>query len=148
MVGWLCVMGWQSGVTAITFLISNLVQDLITLTHPSFTWTQWQGTLLAIGVVSFAVLINIFAPTRVPLIEGIAVTVRPFGIASILIVLLVLAPKNNAHDAFLHFWNDSGWSSDGQAFMVGVPILALSLLGFDSVVHMCKSSPFDTSLRM
>jgi choline transport protein len=143
MVGWFCVIGWQSGITAIAFLISNSIQGLIAFTHPDYTWAQWHGTLLAIGVVSLAVAINICAPARVPQIEGIVVIFRSVGIAAILIVLWVLAPKNNAHDAFLQFRNNSGWSLDGLAFMVGLPNLALSLLGFDSMVHMCKSSSFD-----
>lgn len=144
MVGWLCVIGWQSGVTAIAFLISNLIQGLIALTHPDYVLAQWHGTLLAIGVVSFAAAVNIYAPARVPQIEGVVAIARSVGIAAILIVLWVLAPKNNAHDAFLQFRNDSGWSLDGQAFVVGLPNLALSLLGFDSMVHMCKSSLFGT----
>ena len=48
-----------------------------------------------------------------------------------------LAPRNNAHDAFLQINNGGGWSSDGLSLLVGLYPLTVSLNGFDSQVHMC-----------
>lgn len=55
-----------------------------------------------------------------------------------IIVLWTLAPRHNAHDAFLLFVNNGGWSSQGTSFFVGLYPLVVSLIGFDSVVHMSE----------
>ena len=60
------------------------------------------------------------------------------GLFVVIIVLWALAPRNNAHDTFLLYTNDGGWSSDGISLLVGLYPLVVSLLGFDSAVHMCR----------
>lgn len=116
------------------------MQGLIALTHSDYSCPRWHGTLLTIAIVFAAHAINIFAPRRIPQIEGALAILRLVGILAILIVLWVLGPKNNAHDAFLRFSNDSGWTIDGLAFMTGNPALLMALLGFDSMVHLGESS--------
>ena len=55
-----------------------------------------------------------------------------------------MAPRSNADDAFTKFLNNGGWPTTGLSFMVGLIPLVYSFLGFDSVVHMCKSSLIST----
>lgn len=71
-------------------------------------------------------------------VEGSLAILHFGGLFVIIIVLWTLAPKNNAHDAFLQLTNNGGWSSNGLSMMVGLYPLTLCLLGFDSAVHMCK----------
>jgi amino acid transporter len=138
--GWLCVIGWQSAITGIAMLAAGAIQGLIALTHPEYSWARWHGSLLTIAIVFFASAVNIFAANLVPNIEGIVVVVRIIGILADLIVLWVLAPKNNSYDAFLQFRNDSGWHSIAMAVMSALQYQVVSLLGFDSLTHMCRSS--------
>ncbi|KAK3066438.1 hypothetical protein LTR53_017215, partial [Teratosphaeriaceae sp. CCFEE 6253] len=101
---------------------------------------RWHATLLIIAVVAFCVAVNAFVARRLPLVEGCLAILHFAGIFVVIIVLWTLAPRNNAHDAFLKLNNEGGWSSDGLSFMVGLLPLTLSLLGFDSQVHMSEET--------
>lgn len=140
-IGWLGTIGWQSGITAIAFLISGAIQGLIALLYNDYTWARWHTALIAIAVDYFAAVINIFAARQVPAIEGVLVLVRPVGILAVFIVLWVLAAKNNAYNAFFQFSNNGGWSLDGMAFMISLTTQVVALLGFESISHMCKLMP-------
>ncbi|OQO11771.1 hypothetical protein B0A48_03498 [Cryoendolithus antarcticus] len=140
MTGWLCFTGWQSAITAIGFLVAGIIQGLIVLNNENYVPERWHATLLIIAVVAFCVVVNIFVARRLPLVEGVLAICHFAGIFIVIIVLWTLAPRNNAHDAFLKFSNNGGWSSDGLSFMVGLLPLTLCLLGFDSQVHMSEET--------
>lgn len=137
-VGWLCFTGWQSAITGIAFLVGTIIQGLITLNNPDYVYERWHGTLLTIAVVGFCVLLNTFAARKLPLVEGTLAVLHFAGLFVVIIVLWTLAPKNNAHNAFLQLTNAGGWSSDGLSMLVGLYPLTLCLIGFDSAVHMSE----------
>jgi len=139
MTGWLCFTGWQSGITGIAFLVGTIIQGLIVLNDPSYVFQRWHGTLLTIAVVCFCVFINTVVARKLPLIEGSLAFLHIAGLFVTIIVLWTLAPKNNAHDAFLQLTNNGGWANDGVSMLVGLYPLTVCLLGFDSAVHMCTS---------
>lgn len=139
-VGWLTFTGWQSAITAIGAIVAATIQGLIALKNPDYVWERWHTTLLTIAVVAFCVFVNIFVARRLPLVEGFLALVHFAGLFIVIIVLWTLAPRNNAHDAFLQFSNNGGYASDGVSFMVGILPLTLCLLGFDSQVHMAEET--------
>lgn len=141
MTGWLCFTGWQSGLTAIAFLAGTIIQGLIVLNNPTYAYQNWHGTLLTIAVTAFSVLFNTVIASKLPLVEGLIVFLHIIGLFVVIIVLWTLGPRNNAHDAFLQYTNNGGWSSDGISLLVGLYPLVVSLIGFDSAVHMCKQAP-------
>lgn len=63
-----------------------------------------------------------------------------FSVIIISIVLLSMSPKTNAAYVFTNFHNETGWSS-GMAWMLGLLQSALSLIGFDAVLHMTEEMP-------
>ena len=140
MTGWLCFTGWQSAITGIGFLVAGIIQGLIILNDANYVPEPYHATLMTIAVVLFCVFVNIFVARRLPLVEGCLAILHFAGLFIVIIILWVLAPRNNAHDAFLQLNNGGGWSSDGLSFMVGLYPLTLCLLGFDSQVHMCTSN--------
>ncbi|TKA72600.1 hypothetical protein B0A55_06414 [Friedmanniomyces simplex] len=140
MTGWLCFTGWQSAITGIGFLVAGIIQGLIILNDANYNPKLWHATLLTIAVVAFCVFVNIFVARRLPLVEGCLAILHFAGIFVVIIILWTLAPRNNAHDAFLQLNNEGGWSSDGLSFMVGLYPLTLCLLGFDSQVHMSEET--------
>ncbi|KAK4561148.1 hypothetical protein LTR86_005103 [Recurvomyces mirabilis] len=137
-VGWLCFTGWQSAITGIGFLAGTIIQGLIVLNNPDYVFERWHGTLLTIAVVAFCVLLNTVVARKLPLIEGALAVLHFAGLFVVIIILWTLAPKNNAHDAFLVFSNNGGWSSDAASMLIGLYPLTLCLLGFDSQVHMSE----------
>lgn len=138
--GWLCFTGWQSGLTAICFISGTIIQGLIVLNNPTYVFEAWHGTLLTIAVCAFAIIFNTVIASKLPLVEGSIVILHIGGLFVVIIVLWTLAPRHTAYDAFLQFTNNGGWSSQGTSFFVGLYPLVVSLIGFDSVVHMCEFS--------
>lgn len=95
--------------------------------------------MLAIGVGCFTVFFNTFLAKKLPFVEGMMLILHIVGVFVIMIPLWVLAPRNNSKAVFTDFMNNGGWSSDGVSFMIGLNAILVSILGFDSSVHMCES---------
>ena len=116
-------------------------QGLITLNVSTYEAQPWHGTLIVIGVGCFTVFFNTFLAKRLPFVEGMMLILHVMGLFAIMIPLWVLAPRNNSKAVFTQFINNGGWPTEGLSFMVGLPPLVVSILGFDSSVHMCKWEP-------
>jgi amino acid transporter len=138
-IGWLCFTGWQSGLVGCAFLSGTIIQGLIALDNPLYGYERWHGTLLVISITSFTVFFNTFLAKRLPLVEGLVLVLHIVGLFAIMIPLWILAPRNNSRAVFTEFTNNGGWATTGTSFMIGLQPLVVSVLGFDSSVHMCKS---------
>jgi amino acid transporter len=113
------------------------MQGLVTLSVSNYEAQPWHGTMIVIGVVCFTVFFNTFLAKRLPFVEGMMLILHIVGLFAIMIPLWILAPRNNSKAVFTEFTNNGGWGSKGVSFMVGLNPLVVSLLGFDSSVHMC-----------
>lgn len=138
LVGWLCVLGWQTGIPSIGYLAGTQIQGLIILNNPNYVPERWHGTLLVIAVASYSIIFNTVLARRLPLIEGIVLILHLFGFFAILIVLWVLAPRSKASDVFGQFQDNAGWGSVGLSCLVGMLAPIFSLLGSDAATHMSE----------
>lgn len=66
-----------------------------------------------------------------------------FSVVIISIILLSLSDKTKADYVFTNFENETGWT-DGMAWILGLLQSALSLIGFDVVLHMAEEMPNPT----
>ena len=137
--GWLCFTGWQAAIVGIAYLNGTIIQGLIILNHgDTYEPQRWHGTMLVIAIAAFSILFNTSLAKKLPLVEAMVLILHVVGVFAIIIPLWVLAPRNNARDVFTRFENNGGWPSTGFSFMVGIVSVAVSLLGFDCGVHMCR----------
>jgi amino acid transporter len=141
--GWLESFGWTSGVVSIASLWALCIQGLIALHNPAYAPEDWHNTLLIVALLVFAYLFNIFLAKWLPFFEAFMAMVSTGGIFVISLVLLLLLPRNNPHDAFFQFANNTDWNSVGTALMIALLPLILSILGFDCTVHMGMSKLHD-----
>ena len=135
--GWLCAIGWQVYLAGACFMVGTMIQGLIALNVPDYTWQNWHGTLLTVAIIGFAVLFNTVLAARLPLIEGIVLILHLAGIFVIIIPLWVMAPRAHPH-VLVEFTNFGGWSSLGLSAMIGLTTPMSVLIGYDCSVHMCK----------
>ncbi|RMZ89218.1 hypothetical protein DV736_g3555, partial [Chaetothyriales sp. CBS 134916] len=70
LIGWLCVLGWQSGVAIGSFLAATEIQGLIVLNNSDYVYERWHGTLIMIGLVLFVAFFNTFLARHLPLVEA------------------------------------------------------------------------------
>ncbi|UNI19419.1 hypothetical protein JDV02_005603 [Purpureocillium takamizusanense] len=136
--GWICVLGWQTGITSIAFLTASQIQSLMVITNTSYHFERWHGTLLIIAISFFAIIFNSYLAKRLPLVEGLILILHICGFFAILIPLWVLAPRNEARTVFTNFNDGGDWGSAGLAVLVGMLSPVFAFIGADSATHMSE----------
>jgi len=74
---------------AISYTAALQVIALINTCNPQFTATGWQSALLTIAFEIVAILFNVFAVNKLPLVEGIVVLVHLFGFFAFIAIFWV-----------------------------------------------------------
>jgi choline transport protein len=138
LVGWLCVLGWQTGIASIAFLAGGQIQGLIILNNPDYAPERWHGTLLIIAVASFSIIFNTLLARKLPLVEGIVLVLHIFGFFAVFITMWVLGPRTPASEVFSGFQDNAGWGSIGLSVLVGQLAPIFALLGSDAATHMSE----------
>ncbi|ORY15012.1 amino acid/polyamine transporter I [Clohesyomyces aquaticus] len=138
MIGWLSMLGWQTGCATGCFVAGTQIQGLIALNKLDYSFEAWHGTLLAIAIAVLNVVFNIWLAKKLPLIESIVIVVHVFGFFAIVTVLWTMGPVENAHDVFTTFNDGGGWGNMGLATLAGMVGSAIPMLGGDCIVHMSE----------
>ncbi|OTA37131.1 hypothetical protein BTJ68_02972 [Hortaea werneckii EXF-2000] len=102
-VGWLGVLGWQTGIAFSGYLTGTQIQGLLVLNYPGL-----------------------------PLVEGLILFIHVFGFIGIFATLLALSPKAS-HQAVWNTFYDPGWNNAGLSTLIGGLVAATApLLGADA----------------
>ncbi|KAL8758371.1 MAG: hypothetical protein Q9199_001546 [Rusavskia elegans] len=137
--GWQSTIAWQATVASSSFLSGTIVQGMLVLAYPSYTFEAWHGTLLLYAVLVVALAFNTFLGKYLPLIESSILILHIVGIFVIMIPIVYLSPtKSSAHDVFVLFLDNGGYNNKGLAFFVGIIATIFSFAGADGAVHMCE----------
>ncbi|KAH8807566.1 putative GABA permease [Xylogone sp. PMI_703] len=136
--GWVCVLGWQTGITSIAFLTASQIQSLLVINNSQYVFQRYHGTLLIIGVCFFSIIFNTYLARRQPLIEGIVLILHICGFIAILVPLWVLAPRNKASDVFTQFTDGGNWGSIGLSCLIGMLSPVFTFIGPDSATYMSE----------
>lgn len=75
---------------------------------------------------------------KLPMFEGVMLTVYVFGFFAVLITFWVMGDKAPARETFLEFSDPNGWGSYGVAMWVGSLSASGALLGADSAAHLAE----------
>lgn len=138
MVGWFCVLAWQSGMIVTAFAVAQQIEGIIALSNPSYIIKGWHGALLTIAVTVLSIFFNTYLIRKLPLIEGIGLALHVLGFFTFTIVLWVMGPRGDAHDVFTNFEDNNGWGNLGLATLVGILSPVATLVGADSVCHLSE----------
>ncbi|KAI6900695.1 amino acid permease [Hortaea werneckii] len=131
-VGWLGVLGWQTGIAFSGYLTGTQIQGLLVLNYPGYVFERWHGTLLIIAMLLFAVFFNTVLAHRLPLVEGLILIIHVFGFIGIFATLLALSPKASQEAVWNTFY-DPGWNNTGLSTLIGGLVAAIApLLGADA----------------
>ncbi|XP_014555116.1 hypothetical protein COCVIDRAFT_39038 [Bipolaris victoriae FI3] len=137
-VGWLTVFAWQVNVAGTSYAVAQQIQSLIALNLPSYTIKGWHGTLLSIFITLSSILWNTLLVNKLPLMEGIALTLHMLSFFAFVVVLWVMGPRANVHDTWTEFDDPSGWGNKGLATLVGILGPSLTIGGSDLAVHLAE----------
>jgi choline transport protein len=120
------------------FATTQQLQGLIALNVPSYTIQGWHGTLFSIAITIFAIIWNTVLVRKLPLIEGIGLTLHVFGFFAFVVVLWVMAPRTPSKVVWTTFQDNSGWGSVGLSTLVGILGPIVTLIGSDSSCHLSE----------
>ncbi|KAK4900467.1 hypothetical protein LTR49_027446 [Elasticomyces elasticus] len=128
----------QSAMPLISYTAAQQIIALIAMCQADFVWRGWQGALLTIAFVVFAILFNMFPINKMPLIEGLVVIIHLFGFVTFVVIFWVLGPREPASRVFTEFQDQNGWGSYGSATLVAVVGPSAALIGADAAVHLAE----------
>jgi choline transport protein len=103
-VGWLCCLGWVSGVPACGLQLAGIVQEMVKLTYPDADYdTAWQVTLTVFLFIILTVGFNMYFAQHLPLAEGVVLFLHVFGFFAFLLTFWIMADHAPAKDVFTNF---------------------------------------------
>lgn len=128
--GWICVLGWHTGIAGCCYTVANMIVGLIEINYPeTYIYEPWHVTLLIIATALVALLFNTFLARKLALIEGTVLIMHFFGFFGIFIPLWVLSPKAPASEVFGFIENRGGWENKVISCMVGLVGPTYALIG-------------------
>ncbi|KAM0437805.1 hypothetical protein ACHAPT_002170 [Fusarium lateritium] len=138
--GYIMTFGWITVTGSAPFLAGTMIQGLLVLNYPeTYVFERWHGTLIYWAILITAASVCIFCSHILPLIEKVSLTLHLALFLVILIVMCAVSPtKNSAAYVFTTFENNSGWSSDGAAWCIGMLSSCYVLIGYDGATHLSE----------
>lgn len=135
--GWMSTLGWLASVASSVFVVTTQIEAMINVTKPDYAFTNWQYTLIMIAFVVITIVFNTWGAKALPALETASLVGHLAGFIVVIVPLWVLCPKNSAHDVFVDFEANGGWSI-GPAYLVSQVTVMYCNLGSDSVVHISE----------
>jgi choline transport protein len=127
-------MAWQAGNALGVFLVGTLVQSIISINKPSYTFPPWQATLLVTGAVCIAFIGNVFGSKILPHWQNAVFAIHIMAYFAFIIPIWVNAPRASSQQVWTGFSNSGGWSSLGLSVMTGQLSGIYTQVGIDTVI--------------
>ncbi|KAF2824350.1 amino acid transporter [Ophiobolus disseminans] len=138
MVGWLGVLGWQTGAATVSYLAGKQIQGLIKLNNPSYELKAWHGTMLIWFVLVICLVFNTFFSKKLALVEGVIVILHIAGFFAVLIPLWVLGDTSQSSGVFTRFEDNMGWGNLPLAVIIGLTGASGTFVGVEAGAHMSE----------
>ncbi|WAO97246.1 Hypothetical protein NCS54_01496200 [Fusarium falciforme] len=136
--GWINITGWLTLVTTEGFFAAQFISAASVIASDGrYEPRQWATYLIFLAILSFAAVSNIWGNKNLGRWNDAALYWSLLSVIIISIVLLSLSKKTSPEFVFTNFQNETGWSN-GVAWILGLLQSALSLIGFDAVLHMTE----------
>ncbi|KIL92950.1 hypothetical protein FAVG1_04131 [Fusarium avenaceum] len=136
--GWMTTLGWLASFASSCYTIAFQVQACINVTKPDFAFTLWQIALIMWAVIVVTIAFNTWGTAFFPQLELASLIGHILGFFAVMIPLWVLCEKNDAHDVFLQFTDQSGWDNMGFAYISSQIYVLWCCFGSDSIVHLSE----------
>lgn len=129
-----------------TFVLTAdvLAATITVLTNGKYTATSWHLYLYTVALLIFAGLVNSFQfslNAYSKLTNAMTAVIVATTIFQAIALLVRAHPKQTAHQVFVEVVNETGWSSLGVVFLMGLLPGSSSVAGFDFASHMTEEVP-------
>lgn len=136
--GWTSALGWQAAASTGSYLGGFMIQALIGINDPTYTFPRWQCTLLMYAVLALCIFVNTVLVRLLPGLEGLILVLHVVGFFAIMIPVVYLAPISSSEFVWTDFTNYSGYSSSGLSWFIGQSASAILFIGYDGACHMAE----------
>ncbi|KAJ5999723.1 hypothetical protein N7481_000132 [Penicillium waksmanii] len=138
--GWLSILGWWLASAAACNFIASLILSIAYLWYPEYQSQNWHEWLVYLGIVWLAVALNTFGSQLLPLFNRFNFILAFSTLTATTITLFVCSRNNHAPAewTFADTTNETGWPSNGFAFMLAVSNAVYAFLGTDCGAHLCE----------
>ncbi|SCW00469.1 LAFE_0C04874g1_1 [Lachancea fermentati] len=133
-------LAWAGSVftsASTTLSVATELVGMYALTHPDFTVQRWHVFVCFELLHLFLMLFNCYGKS-LPLISSSSLYISLFSFITITITVLACSHGNynDAKFVFATFYNETGWTNSGMAFIVGLINPAWSFSCLDCATHM------------
>lgn len=144
--GWMSTLGWIASLAGGTYACADLVSVCVGIVWDGLALEAWQLFLVILALLLVTIAMNTAGASILPALEVGSLVGHTAGLVVVVGVLWGMCgksegtpPINSARDVFLSFENGSGWGDYGAACLVAQVSIIWSMLGSDTIVHICKS---------
>ncbi|KAF2797977.1 amino acid transporter [Melanomma pulvis-pyrius CBS 109.77] len=140
-VGWTSIAGWLTLVTTEAFFSAQFFSAAAVIgSNGSYEIQPWKTYLIFVAILTYGTIVSLFGNRILGRYNDGALYWSLTAVVIISITILVTSDKNDAKFVFTDFANETGWS-DGVSWILGLLQSALSLIGYDVVMHMTEEMP-------
>ncbi|POY70549.1 hypothetical protein BMF94_6463 [Rhodotorula taiwanensis] len=139
-VAWLTCSGWIALTMSAKFICAVGITAIAAACHPDYAPTQWQTALVFWAIAILAVLTNIFGLRAIPRLNTFTGAVS-ITVTLVIVILLFVRGAGNFNSGkfvFTELINRTGYTSNGIVFIIGMVSGAYSIMGYDSIAHLCE----------
>ncbi|GKU21780.1 unnamed protein product [Fusarium langsethiae] len=140
-VGYINIFGWLTLVTTEGFFAAQFISAAcVVASDGTYTVAAWKTYLIFMVVLTFGTLSMTFGNRILGAWNNLALYWSILSVFVASVVLLSTSDKTDPEFVFATFQNETGWN-DGIAWILGLLQSALSLIGYDAVLHMTEEMP-------
>ncbi|KIW96769.1 uncharacterized protein Z519_02160 [Cladophialophora bantiana CBS 173.52] len=140
--GWNTVLAYIVSVASVTCVSGQQIVALAGIAKEDLVVQRWHS-FLTMELLNLVTLIMVVFFNKIfPLLNGVGLWWFLSSLVIISVTVLAMTPGfRSPHDVFVEFINNTGWSTNGMAFITGIvnPLFAISVL--DSTCHISEEVP-------
>ncbi|GAA5897071.1 uncharacterized protein JCM6883_006568 [Sporobolomyces salmoneus] len=138
---WSNICGGWALLAAGEYIFASGVLGLVVAYHPDYVQQPWHLVLLYLGMVFLFFLINVFL---IKILDRMTITFAIINVSSVVATIIALAAcapvKATPKFVFTGFLNETGWSSKGFVFLLGLLQSSFTIIGYDASTHLCEEA--------
>jgi amino acid transporter len=131
-------LGWLASVSSSVYVMTSLIEAIVEVTQPSYTFISWQFTLIMLAFLLVTIAFNTWGALALPQLETLSLIGHLGGLIVTIIPLLVMAPKNSAKEVFTEVVNSSGWSNTGFSCLIAQSSVLFCSLGMQALMRLIR----------
>lgn len=135
--GWMSSLGWLASTAGSVFVCTTMIQSLVGVTDETFTFPNWQYTLIMLAFLLITIFFNTWGAPWLPAIETVSLFGHLLGFIVTIVPIWVMAPKASASEVFTSFSSTAGWDLGTACLITQISVLYCNL-GSDSIVHISE----------